>query len=272
MTANEERALQADAEAARAELLRAYEDKRYTLAELRATFFDNDLAMGTLQAKLNGHAPIAGSNQRTIRLFAAALKKIQAINCDECGLYKEIARRSVGADDEKSIPRLAQDYFGNYDLYTRYVFSNFKSQPEDKTSSINIYKMVLHHCENCGYPKFRIEVKNEYGEAVSRSGFVFLRSTRIHLMIIGKDQFTHMQLRGHTMLDEGPLPGIVLYDRESNEGHTMYACRVALVKEGSGFADDISGDEWNRMDYFLRNDSVPRQDGVLGAYHYARED
>ncbi|MEL7000152.1 MAG: hypothetical protein AAFP68_17990, partial [Pseudomonadota bacterium] len=57
---------------------------------------------------------------------------------------------------------------------------------------------------------------------------------------------------------------------ESDEAQMMYTCRTALVKDGTGFAHAISGDEWNQIDQFLTDDSVPRQDGVLGAYHYAR--
>ncbi|MEM9059983.1 MAG: hypothetical protein AAGD13_05930 [Pseudomonadota bacterium] len=271
MSFDDERSIQADAEAAREQLLRAYEEKRYTLAEMREVFFDNDIAMGTLQAKLNGHAPIAGSNRRTIRMFASALTKIQAANCKECGLYKDIARRAVGLDDNEEPPSVPDHFFGDYNIYTRYVFYNSKSRAEDSTNSINRYRLIIYRCERCGFPRFRAEVKNDQDETLNRLGFAFMRSQRLHLMIISQDQFTHMLFRAHNLLEEGPLPGIVLYDRESNEAHTMFACRTALVKDGTGFADAIAADEWNQIDYFLRDDSVPRRDGVLGAYHYAMD-
>ncbi|MEL7466843.1 MAG: hypothetical protein AAFN27_00215 [Pseudomonadota bacterium] len=267
---DDDRSMQADAEAAREQLLRAYREKRYTLAELRAVFFGNDIAIGTLQAKLNGHAPIAGSNQRTIRLFASALAKIEAANCDECGLYKDIARRAVGLTDRDEVPPVPQHFFGSYKLYMREVFFNPKSRGEQKRNSISMHRLFIYHCERCHNPKFRVEVKTEKDETINRIGFVFMRANRMHMMVISNDQFNHMLVRGHNRMEEGPLPGLVLFDRESDEAQMMYTCRTALVKDGTGFAHAISGDEWNQIDQFLKDDSVPRQDGVLGAYHYAR--
>ena len=263
--------MQADAEVAREQLLRAYEEKRYTLAEMREVFFDNDIAMGTLQAKLNGNAPIAGSNRRTIRLFAAALAKIEAENCEECSLYRDIARRAVGLSSDDEVPPLSQHFFGGYDMYVRETFYNARSHAAEMQDSIKKYRLQIYRCEKCATPRFCVEVRDENNETLSRTGFVFMRSQRIHLMSIGKDQLNHVLIRGHNQLDEGPLPGLVLFDRESSNSQMMFACRTALVKDGTVFAKAIADDEWGQMDHFLKNDSVPRQDGVLGAYHYARE-